>query len=526
MIGKFTSRGLIIAWALLGAASVLTAEDSADELITQTIAGAKTNGVRAAKLLEGAMVLSDQPKLCVALLEKAVEFGLKSPVTPAASKTAAQAIDLLVKAAPDRKDDWTIIRADVLNARYRCTRGATEKRTAANEFMAGLLAAAAVCEGRGSWTMAAAKYRQAGPVAAYLKDGSVDEVRTKLKSASYMATMELKAKRYADALKKDPTKASTRTMLIKTLLVELNNPAKAAVHLNEDVDELWRMYIPMACKPLEKLKEDACKKLGDWYRKSLSKACSTTAKPVMLARAKGYYQQFLTLHTENDIAAISIRAALAAIQKEAAGADAGFSKGIAINLLRSVDIAKHTDKGTWTTKAGVLTTTGGRSFAKITLPWIPEGSYELKIAFIRKSGREIALMLPVGDSATIFCVGMLSYPLLRNSSSPSTIKGVSGIGKLTDNTEYAIQVKVIVKKDQAEIRIGLNGKLALEWKGAPKQLSPYRGWALPDKRTLGLGVYSAVVDFKQASLRMTSGRATKFIAKAPPTKKPPTKTRR
>ena len=522
MINKGMLQGLMVACVLLAASPAGAAEDS-DKLIAQIISGQKTNGARATKLLEAAKVLADQPKLCVAVLEKALEFALKPPVTPASCQAAVQAIYLLEAAVPKRKDDWTLMRADALRAKYRCTRGTAEKQKAAGELLDALLAAASVYEKRANWASAAAKYREAGPVAVYIKAGSTDEIRKKLKTASYFASIVQRAERYADALKKDPTKTSTRTLLIKTLVVELNDPAKAGEHLNQDVDEAWRTYVPLACKPLNKLSETACKELGDWYNKALAKTCSATARPAMLARAQGYYQQFLNLHSKNDIAAITVKAALAAIQTEAIGPSAGFTPGVSIDLLRSVDVDKHVAAGIWTKKSGVLGVTGS-SFAKITLPWMPEGSYELKVVFVRKSGRELTLMFPVGGGAAVFCMGMTSYPVLRNSASPSTVKGVSGMGTLVDGTEYTIQVKVVVKKDQAAIAVGLNGKGALNWKGDPRQLVPYRGWALPDTRTLGLGAYSADVEFKQATLKMTTGRAKKFIAKKPTDKTSPTKT--
>ena len=524
MINRDIVRGLTAACLLLTTVSPLTARESTDDLIAQIIADEKTNPARAAKLLEAATVMADQPKLCTTVLQKALDFALKPPATPAACRVAVQALDLLAHAAPKRKDDWTLKRADALRLQYRCTRGAAEKKKAADEFLNGLLAAASVHEKRDDWVSAAAKYREAGPLASYLKAGNADEIRAKLKTASHVATVVQRAKRYADMLKKDPTKTLTRTMLIKTLVVELNAPPKAVGHLNEDVDEAWRTYVPLACKPLDKLAETACKDLGDWYNKSLAKSCSATAEPIMLARAQGYYRQFLTLHSKNDIAAITVKAALIAIEKEAAKADAGFVAGSSIDLLRSVDVARHAVKGTWTMTSGVLGGVGSSSFAKIMLPWIPEGSYELKVVFVRKSGREVTLMFPVGDSATVFCIGMMSYPVLRNSASPSTIKGVSGMGKLVDGKEYTIQVKVVAGKDQAAISIGLNGKLALNWKGDPRQLVPYRGWALSDTRTFGLGAYRTEVDFKQVTLKMTSGRAKKFIAEKAPTKKSPART--
>jgi len=505
------------------------ADDSIDALIVQILDGAKTNSAKASKLLDGALTLTDQPKLCIAVLEKAVEYGLKSPITPNSSQTASQALKLLMTAAPNRKDDWTVLRASTLGAKYYCARGAEAKLEVANELLNALLAAGAVCEKRKQWTLAAAQYRKASPVAVLLKSGSADAIRAKLKTVSYMATIEARAIRYAAALKKTPDKTTTRTMLIKTLVVELNNPAGAVEHMNQDVAETWRTYVPMACKPIEKLTKDECKNLGDWYRKELAKSCSSTAKPLMLSRARNYYQQFLTLHDKNDIMAISVKTAVMSIDKELAKSGSVISSRGSINLLSAINIDKHTISGVWTMKSGVLTSntrtsTGTYSspYPKITVPWLPSGSYELTITFAMKDTGELIVMFPVGpDGAVVYCHSTSSsYPMLRTGTTPYRIRGIRGTERLVKGQEYVLNIKVVTKQKDASITVSLDGKTILTWTGDPKQLTPYSTWKLPNPKSLGLGSYRAPIEFKKAILKMTNGRATKLVVKKTPTKTP------
>jgi len=202
---------------------------------------------------------------------------------------------------------------------------------------------------------------------------------------------------------------------------------------------------------------------------------------------------------------VAVKLALAAIEKELTKAGAGL-----IDLLATVNVDKHKVYGTWAKKAGALGAAEGY-YARITLPVIPEGNYELKILFVKRSGRDVALMLPVGSGATVLVLGYYSSPVLKRVGM-SYFYGKSGLGTLVNGKEYTLQVKVLVQKNAALIRVGLNGKLVLEWKGDPRTLTPYSGWTLPNTRTLGLGAYRAEVIFKRAILRMTSGRAKK----APP----------
>jgi hypothetical protein len=110
---------LMAACVLLAAMPLRAADNPADKIIAEIISGAKTDSERAAKLVEAAKILRGQPKILVAVLEKAVAYGVKSPVTPVGCKAAADALDFLEEEFPDRKDEWTVKRVDVCRVKYR-----------------------------------------------------------------------------------------------------------------------------------------------------------------------------------------------------------------------------------------------------------------------------------------------------------------------------------------------------------------------------------------------------------------------
>lgn len=497
---------LLAGAALLAAAPAPQAEGLPDDLIRQITAGARTDAERAEKLYEAAQLLKSGDKTRLALLAKAVEHGMKGLASAACRKIVAKSLDLLHAESPDGKDEWTLKKADVLRARYRASRTQTSKRSAGEELVAALLAAGGIHEKNKDWAAAAAVYREANLVTTYLKLPAAKLVLEKRRAADHLAGAGQKAARYAAALQKDPAKTAFRILLLKTLVVDLNDPEQANKHLADDVDETWRTYVPLACLPVTGLKEVACKELGDWYGKELARDANPLCRAALLIRAKAYYEQFLKLHTTSDLAAVTVKVALGAIEKELAQAAPSV-----IDLLGLVHPQQHKVAGTWTKKGGALAVASS-SFARITVPVIPEGSYELKLLFVRGSGREVVLMLPVGPGAVVFGLGLSISPVLRSVGS-SSYYGESGQGRLTSGKEYAVLVQVAVQKDTAAIRIALNGKLALEWKGDPKTLAPYKSWQLPEPRTLGLGAYSAEVLFKRATLRMVSGRAAKPPAK-------------
>jgi len=341
----------IIAWGLMAVCVVFAAvparavDNPADKFIAEIISGARTNSARAEKLLAAGKILTAQPKICSAVLEKAVEFGMKAPVTPTGCKVVAGALDLLDAEFPDRRDDWTLKRADACRVRYRCTRIRSEKQAAGRELLTALLAAAEVHEKNGNWTRAAAGYRQAGPVNVWVKADKGGEIRRKLKAATHFATVAKRVVQHAASLKKDPSKASTRALLVKLLVVELDDPPRARPYLNEDVGEKWRTYVPLAAKGFDDLPEAACLELGQWYHKELSKSASPAGKGTLLRRAKDYYEQFVDLHSKVDIQTLRAKAALADVEKELAklGAPAARaarpgSKTLILNLGKGVNM--------------------------------------------------------------------------------------------------------------------------------------------------------------------------------------------
>ncbi len=309
---------LITAGVLLTAAQIGAADGDVDKLIAEIISGARTNSARAVKLLAVATPLADQPKICVAVLEKAVYFGAKSPVTPAGCKSASSALDMLEAEFPDRKDQWTLKRASVCSIAYRCARTRSDKQEAGGKFLTALMAAAKIHEANADWTQAATMYRQASAVDTYLKMGGAADIRRKLKKASHMTLVARRAVQYAASLKKDPSKTATRAALIKTLVVELDNPKAAVAHLNEDVDERWRTYVPLAARDIGELPEAPCLELAQWYSKELAPKASPSGKSISLRRARSYYQHFIDIHGKVDIQTFRTKSALAELDKQLA----------------------------------------------------------------------------------------------------------------------------------------------------------------------------------------------------------------
>ncbi|MDP6044244.1 MAG: hypothetical protein QGG25_01445 [Phycisphaerae bacterium] len=112
------------------------------------------------------------------------------------------------------------------------------------------------------------------------------------------------------------------------LLVEKNDPKAAGEIVSmADADETTRTFIPLATKRWDDLPDDTYIDLGHWYQQ-LSKRTTGASRLRMLARARAYYQTYLTLRGKADASALRATMPLKKLDKELAAAgpiDCGYT---------------------------------------------------------------------------------------------------------------------------------------------------------------------------------------------------------
>jgi len=270
------------------------------------------DGAFAAKLLKSATKMPDAPKFQILLYEKACLFGSTGL---AGYDTALEALGLLEKADPAKIDQWRHKKYEIVKLRFNKSRGAARK-TAGEPYMEMLEALADAEAAKGKGSEARKLYSRAIMIAKYIKSDKVETILAKSKRANALVAQQIKLKSLQARLKTDAGNTKVRKELILIYVVGLDNPAKAAELLTDDIDEVTRTYVPLAAKKLDGLTEAICMELGDWYYRTLSKNTSAVGKPVVLYRAKGYYEQFAQLHTKKDAQALRAETALESIEKE------------------------------------------------------------------------------------------------------------------------------------------------------------------------------------------------------------------
>jgi len=93
-----------------------------------------------------------------------------------------------------------------------------------------------------------------------------------------------------------------------------DDPASAAKVLTDDLDEATRTYVPLAAKPRDQLTPEQCRELGRWYYTQFEHA-PPAGKPVVLRRARGYYERYLAETKDTDLRLTKARLALGEIAR-------------------------------------------------------------------------------------------------------------------------------------------------------------------------------------------------------------------
>ncbi len=272
----------------------------------------------AKKLLDAAKAITDAPKTQVFIYEKVVQFGGKDAT---GAPHALEAIDILIKSQPAQKLKWQEEKLKVTDKQYQMSRGPGRKE-AAKEYLDSLIEAAEAKAAAGKAKEAMDLYGKAYGVARYVRSPRLAQIGARLKQVGQQAVAGVNRRRrlkvLAGKLAADPSNVEVRTELIEFCIVELDDPAKAASLLASGVDEKLREYVPLAAKKPADLTETACLELGQWYHKTLLAKASRAGKAVVLARAKIYYERYLSLHTKRDVGRYKASAALAEVNKELA----------------------------------------------------------------------------------------------------------------------------------------------------------------------------------------------------------------
>jgi len=442
--------------------------------------------------------------LLVILCEKAYELGSKSDT---GYDAAAGAMELLAEKVPDRKGACLANILTVRQRHYDKVRG--DARAMPGEvFIDALRASARAAAESGGVAQATVLCCRAVMVARAIGSDRVNDVQAQADAYAARQRAEKRLAAMKARLEANPKDAAARKELVQLWLVEMDDPARAAACLDESCDADLRKYVPAAAKPVEEAPELACLELGNWYW-GLVRSATPASQPAMLERTRAYVDRFLELHTAEDVLrskaqliSKNVTAELARI----AEAKNAIGPGRWVELLKRVDLKEDILAGNWQRKETGLY---ADAMSRLSLPCMPEGSYELVVEFVRHEGNsETTVILPTGLSSVAFLLGSndLSENELRDVMG-ARLRQPVGDCKVPEGKPCLLEIAVILKGTRVAITSRLNRRPCIQWDGPQAALAVESQYKMPTRGILGIATHVPKVTFKSVRIRMLSGKA-------------------
>ena len=449
------------------------------------------------------MAKDARPEFASLLCDRAYELADHAAGWP----MAAEAMELASEKIPERKAECLEKAIGVRRQVYRAAKGPA-RAEAANTFLDVLMRAAEVLSEAGE-ARSAALAREAVRVASADGPQRKDEVRDFQVRTSLRLGLEKQVQGLAERLKTMPDDDVARTKLLRLLVVDLDDPARALPFLEGCTDEGMRKYVPAAAKPVEEAPELACKELGAWYAE-LGAATRGAGKEPALVRAWRYLERYLRLHETEDLARAEAAKVMqkveADLEKLPPPKGRVVGPGRRVELLPRIDLAKDTTSGKWTQEGPLLLNAGGDD--RLQLPCRPEGDYEVSVKVQVKPKDDktgevdvmLLLALPVGPGAA-------AYNFARSGTFSNIEFGEGPLvspGRVTAGRDYQVDIRVLRAGEEARVTVRLNGQPHLDRAGL-RSSAKLGGVRMPDWRCVGLRVSYGHVVFKSVRVRAISG---------------------
>ncbi|MBI1314871.1 cyclic nucleotide-binding protein [bacterium] len=164
------------------------------------------------------------------------------------------------------------------------------------------------------------------------------------------------------------------------------------------------------------------------------------------------------------------------------------------SIIDSADVSKPA-AGEWSRSNGELATNAAAG-SRIALPIRPDGEYDFRVSFTRRTGvHSIALIFVAGSGQATFEIDAWGQHLagIQNVDSRSLRENSTRSGNHTLQNGRRYTAEVRVRKDRVEGY--LDGRLISTYRGDGSDLSMLGSWQIPDRTALGIGAWDAEAIF-------------------------------
>ena len=485
----------------------------------------------AQSLLEAAGSAAEQPKLAAILCKAAHDLSFKRE---AGWEIAAGAMQKLIEASPGntaaRTDGYDKL-VDVRQKQYAAAKTAAAKTATGQALLADLLAAAQHEAEAKDEAGAAALNRQALVLARTVDPARAKELQAELDDQQRRQRLQQRVLALQTALLENATDHAKAEELVRLLIIDLNEPAKALAYLDRAKDAELKKCAVLAGKPLGDLTADEANALGAWFFDATGKLADAESKATAYARSKECLERFLVLHATKDLARTKAELLLKQIPEGVLTANplrpaTTAGARLPANLLDLVDLEKDVVSGKWErNKAGSLRCSSAPK-VRVAFPVVIDGDYRFSATFTIRKGDDanICLLFPVN--------GKTLLATLESRGKFNGFDTLEGKGRwdhphakagkfITAGRKYIIEVEVKQSNETASLVLFVDGKRVTQWTGRASSVVAPENGLLSDARNVGLGIWDGEVEFHAASLKMLTGEAKLLRESSTPDPKNP-----
>ncbi|MCY2932213.1 MAG: hypothetical protein NTV86_22495 [Planctomycetota bacterium] len=484
---------------LLTAGQACAADTSGGEMIKMVTQGASTDAQRAAKLVEAAARLGDDPATQEALYNKAYELGLAQVDGVESALKALEGLEAIQKIDPAQLEERRGKAYRLLYARG----SAAAKAQAGAQLVDLLVAQGQTKEKAARPAEALGPYQEALSIATAIKRRDLAaQIGERIKDVNARLALEKRAKELQAALDAKPDDLHARQEYVLLCVVELDDPARAKGALNDSLEQAMQTYVPLAAQALSETAPPACLELARWYE-GLALKAARNGKLNTLRRAQAYYTRALEAGTLGTVDKLKAREALEQVQ---ARLDAAGGTAPPIDLLAMLDPAKDVVAGHWKAQGHGLSS-DATPLARVMLPYQVPAEYDLHVEFTRLGGSTVCLILSHAGRQFVmetgWDAGETGFAYINGQH--MNVNETSRRFPIVNGRRYSFTIQV----RKTSLRIIADGRELIAWKTDYANLSPHDGWLLPDSGCLGLGVFRAPTTFHVAELIEVTGKGKK-----------------
>lgn len=190
------------------------------------------------------------------------------------------------------------------------------------------------------------------------------------------------------------------------------------------------------------------------------------------------------------------------------------------SLIDSTDVSKPVS-GTWTRSNDELVTRAAAG-SRIALPLRPNGEYDFRVSFTRRTGvHSIALIFVAGGGQATFEIDAWGQHLagIQNVDGKSLHENPTRSENQTLQNGRRYTAEVRVRKDRVEGY--LDDKLISTYRGNGSDLSMLNTWQIPDRASLGIGAWDAATIFHSIEVTRPGSDTPLPLAAASPARPAP-----